>query len=491
MKIKFVNGPKAGNETDLILPEISIGRDDGNILRLPTEGVSRIHAIIKQVDEDKWIIIDNHSTNGVKVNGSKINGEQQIFENDTIEIGGQRMEISNLTFTQSKVIFTPIADGSNNDSNIISSDDQLGPQVAPGLGEIKNSTKGIPPEPKEEASSLDMSQKLLNDLTAGKSLFDNQDNTQDKSAQDATSNDSNNANANKKHFSKKFYMIIIACVLLMVVAVPLGDALKPKAKKNNVAPSDNLILHYEKTEYSRDNVFRVEIKINKGNAIFTIDDVKSGRHIAPVTINNPTALDILISRIKNSGINSVIKGDFDKGASSIERRLIIISGKRILDFVANGERLPSAFEEVESAIKDFAESCGQQTVSLSSAELLKQAEDSFYKANDLYDNREAKASNLREAIMRYNIAVENLKQFNPPPAILKDAKKKLKNALELRKRMVAELEVDRLRYSKSRDFLSLKKVFQNQMELFDIDSKDYDLAKRRLFKLDSYLRRKK
>ena len=177
--------------------------------------------------------------------------------------------------------------------------------------------------------------------------------------------------------------------------------------------------------------------------------------------------------------------------SSIERRLILISGGKILDFVANGERLPSAFEDVETAIKDFAESCGQQTISLSSEELLKQAEESYYKANDLFDNKEAKSSNLREAIMRYTIAVENLKQFNPPPAILKDAQKKLKTALELRKRIEQELDVEFQRHSKSRNLPSLKKVLQNQMELFDVDSKEYDTAKRRLFRLETMIRRSK
>ena len=490
MKIKFVNGPKAGKETNLILPEISIGRDDGNILRLPTEGVSRIHAIIKQVDDEKWVIIDNHSTNGVKVNGTRISGEQQIFENDTIEIGGQRMEISNLTLAQSKVIFTPIADGANNDAP--KSSDSLGPQVAPGLGEIKQATPETSANVKEETSSLDMSQKLLDDLTAGKSLFEiPEPKTKTDNTKEATTEFANLTAPNKKHFSKKFYLIVIACVLLMVVAVPLGDALKPKAAKKTNANSNNLILHYEKTEYSRDNVFRVEIKINKEKATFVIDDLKTGRHIHPITISNPTALDILKSRIKNSGIAAVVKNDLDQGASSIERRLILISGGKILDFVANGERLPSAFEDVETAIKDFAESCGQQTISLSSEELLKQAEESYYKANDLFDNKEAKSSNLREAIMRYTIAVENLKQFNPPPAILKDAQKKLKTALELRKRIEQELDVEFQRHSKSRNLPSLKKVLQNQMELFDVDSKEYDTAKRRLFRLETMIRRSK
>jgi DNA repair ATPase RecN len=219
----------------------------------------------------------------------------------------------------------------------------------------------------------------------------------------------------------------------MVVAVPLGDALKPKAAKKTNANSNNLILHYEKTEYSRDNVFRVEIKINKEKATFVIDDLKTGRHIHPITISNPTALDILKSRIKNSGIAAVVKSDLDQGASSIERRLILISGGKILDFVANGERLPSAFEDVETAIKDFAESCGQQTISLSSEELLKQAEDSYYKANDLFDNREYTLSKLENEIKElydevYCIAGKlSLKRKHTSEILEKQIEKELKD----------------------------------------------------------------
>ena len=44
MKISFVNGVRSGDEAEFALPEITIGREDGNIVRIPTEGVSRYHA---------------------------------------------------------------------------------------------------------------------------------------------------------------------------------------------------------------------------------------------------------------------------------------------------------------------------------------------------------------------------------------------------------------------------------------------------------------
>jgi pSer/pThr/pTyr-binding forkhead associated (FHA) protein len=55
---------------ELTVP-LTIGREEGNILRLNDERVSRYHAKI-QFDNDDYIITDLESTNGTKVNGEDI-----------------------------------------------------------------------------------------------------------------------------------------------------------------------------------------------------------------------------------------------------------------------------------------------------------------------------------------------------------------------------------------------------------------------------------
>src|SRR5579872_5984162 len=55
---------------DLPTP-LTIGREEGNILRLNDERVSRFHAKI-QVDNDDFILTDLESTNGTRVNGSVV-----------------------------------------------------------------------------------------------------------------------------------------------------------------------------------------------------------------------------------------------------------------------------------------------------------------------------------------------------------------------------------------------------------------------------------
>lgn len=55
---------------ELTVP-LTIGREEGNILRLNDERVSRYHAKI-QFDNDDYIITDLESTNGTKVNGTVV-----------------------------------------------------------------------------------------------------------------------------------------------------------------------------------------------------------------------------------------------------------------------------------------------------------------------------------------------------------------------------------------------------------------------------------
>src|SRR5471030_1626746 len=50
---------------------VSIGREEGNSLRLNDERVSRFHAKV-QVDGDDYILTDLESTNGTRVNGTAI-----------------------------------------------------------------------------------------------------------------------------------------------------------------------------------------------------------------------------------------------------------------------------------------------------------------------------------------------------------------------------------------------------------------------------------
>jgi pSer/pThr/pTyr-binding forkhead associated (FHA) protein len=70
----------------LVREEITIGRQDGNVIKLSERNVSRRHARLKK-DNGSLVIEDLGSYNGVRVNGERISGPTKIKEGDLIEIG--------------------------------------------------------------------------------------------------------------------------------------------------------------------------------------------------------------------------------------------------------------------------------------------------------------------------------------------------------------------------------------------------------------------
>ena len=68
---------------------VSIGRSPSNDLVLKAAKVSRQHAAINKY-KDKFVVIDLKSSNGVFVNGKKVD-EQTLEEGDEVSVGGYRM----------------------------------------------------------------------------------------------------------------------------------------------------------------------------------------------------------------------------------------------------------------------------------------------------------------------------------------------------------------------------------------------------------------
>src|SRR5438477_5966506 len=69
---------------DLPTP-LTIGREEGNILRLNDERVSRFHAKV-QIDTDDFILTDLESTNGTRVNGAVVQIRRLRF-GDRVSVG--------------------------------------------------------------------------------------------------------------------------------------------------------------------------------------------------------------------------------------------------------------------------------------------------------------------------------------------------------------------------------------------------------------------
>ena len=89
-KLIFIETDGDFNQKEFVLKDnISIGRSPSNDLVFQAPKVSRQHAAINKY-KDQYIIIDLKSSNGVYVNGKKVE-EHNLKEGDAISIGGFKM----------------------------------------------------------------------------------------------------------------------------------------------------------------------------------------------------------------------------------------------------------------------------------------------------------------------------------------------------------------------------------------------------------------
>jgi pSer/pThr/pTyr-binding forkhead associated (FHA) protein len=83
--LRVLDGADRGRVFPNVEPPITIGREEGNIIQLNDERVSRFHAKI-QLDHEQLVMTDLDSTNGTRVNGEDIQLRNLRF-GDVIQIG--------------------------------------------------------------------------------------------------------------------------------------------------------------------------------------------------------------------------------------------------------------------------------------------------------------------------------------------------------------------------------------------------------------------
>jgi pSer/pThr/pTyr-binding forkhead associated (FHA) protein len=69
--LRVLDGADRGRIFEELPTPVTIGREEGNVLQLNDERVSRFHVKIQE-DQDKIVITDLESTNGTKVNGEDV-----------------------------------------------------------------------------------------------------------------------------------------------------------------------------------------------------------------------------------------------------------------------------------------------------------------------------------------------------------------------------------------------------------------------------------
>ena len=84
--LEAANGPSVGTKYDLTKEQSRMGRHpDCEVLIDSGGSVSRFHAQIRKA-EDTYFLADSDSRNGTFVNGQMIEGEEQLFDQDLIQI---------------------------------------------------------------------------------------------------------------------------------------------------------------------------------------------------------------------------------------------------------------------------------------------------------------------------------------------------------------------------------------------------------------------
>jgi pSer/pThr/pTyr-binding forkhead associated (FHA) protein len=99
--LKLIIEDDEGRKTvvPFVREEITIGRQDGNTIRLTERNVSRRHArLLRQ--NGAVLVEDLGSYNGIRINGEKIQGRAQIHDGDLIQIGDYDLAIQHEGQTQ-------------------------------------------------------------------------------------------------------------------------------------------------------------------------------------------------------------------------------------------------------------------------------------------------------------------------------------------------------------------------------------------------------
>ncbi len=435
------------------MPEITVGRGADNLISIPVDGVSRCHARFFRDGNRQWFVEDLGSTNGITVNGLPVEGAVAVQAGDEVRFCRQSIKILGL-------------------------DDEVSSDGFSGVRRLNSA--GV-------ASAVT---EVLSDVDA---VFNAEPEPEEKNPV--------RASATPRPVLHILLIFMSAVLLLSVLMLFWGGGKESSASAPSAAsPSASssapglAALYFEKTAVTGDNVFRFAVRVENGKADFVLDDIGSHRHFARFGQPVPEAQsEQLRSRILQSGIWTLentggYAGDTSENGVKTVTSVMVAEPDRVRSFRINGKFLPEQLAAVESAVNALAESFGLQTVSLTPEELFRQAEDAYVAGNRLLDSIEVKPEYLRDAIRRFQCAVDCLEQFEPHPPLWDKAKRQLGVASGLRRRKLEKLEYERVRLGGLRDLAGLRNVFIETMALADEDSQEYSVARSRLLKLDSYLR---
>jgi len=499
MKIYFLDGLLNGAQVELFGKEMSIGRETDNNIVIESDGLSRYHAKLIKQDDKNWLIKDLGSTNGCKVNNELIEEERLLEEGDLVTLGDQSFRIGKeKTKTKSETkaaaipiiqaVKEPVQEKKTESSTVKKIVFQPMPKktekAVEKVAEKTKKSSGPKPiietvKPKAVAKKITPEVEKSPEMTA-KELSENAANIFGEKGNVNKAERKNLApGAAKKHlFNIMFYMILLVGVVIFVFWFLSTNK---EIKKQNIVPASRikkipLVLNYVKTKITKDNVFRFSLLVENNTAKFTIDDLKSDRHHSE-TIKKikPEFMKALKASIEDTGFMELEPISRGSAVNNLDetRKMTIALDKKYNSVIIQNNSAPTSFEDIETAIEEFADGYDLLTFAMPPKELQKRAKESFAKAEEYYANRNAKAANLLAAKRRYKITIDYLNQFSPKPKIWDIARKRYAEVESLRSKRYDTLKYELKRLERLTKIKEAIEVLNEMKELTPVDDSLY------------------
>ena len=89
-RVAVVRGPNTGLVLEAAGRTLQVGTAPESDLVLTDDTVSRRHCEVRSAG-DAWVVVDLGSTNGTRVNGNPVDGEQRLTHGGVVTIGATRL----------------------------------------------------------------------------------------------------------------------------------------------------------------------------------------------------------------------------------------------------------------------------------------------------------------------------------------------------------------------------------------------------------------
>ncbi|MFT3839252.1 MAG: FHA domain-containing protein [Myxococcaceae bacterium] len=176
--LKLIIEDDEGRKTvvPFVRDEITIGRQEGNTIRLTERNVSRRHARLMR-QNGHILVEDLGSYNGIRINGDKIQGQVQVNEGDLIQIGDYDLAVQRDEANASATPTTPLspvkgANGHGHAETPRSAQAAAPTMKLPELSETMPLLPVVPDEPTPTAQEDDVSEAAAEDVQSAPSSVD-------------------------------------------------------------------------------------------------------------------------------------------------------------------------------------------------------------------------------------------------------------------------------------------------------------------------------